>query len=622
MGGLWSYAYDNVFGEDNQKLLVTFIEDSLKGFIDNCCISEFRDFNDKSTILEHPCCVVVVSSNHYRQTLHLNKNHPIAPKLTQLLQNQDSGNNKQILTDFVRILFELCTWPDRRLRKMNKLYFAIHYSSVVCGPQRLYLSRVYINDHDEEEHVQLPKIVYLNPNKTMPFGVETMALRHQEFDACLMDELDDYNQSSCKENINLGNAMVMYSPMFYLLQNDRFGVNDIINEFVKKDKLFGLSLFFGNCLIDRTGILNQTTAIKLTVLDQIPHLEDHKTFKKDLSQIMVERATMIFDLAQQRKIECIDIYWSGGIDSTALLCALFMICEKHKEYYKTLLVKISQQSRDEYPWFYEHVLLPMKNKCGVQLDEIIANKSITQQLNTNHLSITGELGDQLFGSALLVKGFKTEMDEKEDAQYIYVRRIQNRFLNSLHVSWKKTLALSLQDVGIIDAEKGDEAIQEWIKWIQPQLDQSPIEIVSTYDILWWLNYSCKWQHVSLRLFHGLSGMNQINKTCLQNVIHFYQYDQFELWSLNPLNHKRKFPDLTKWTTYKEPLKKFILNYTKDEPYYHQKEKIGSLCQVDESGTHMLGIDNHFNIISYGKHSISQLKREKKYNNQIAQKLFQ
>ena len=39
---------------------------------------------------------------------------------------------------------------------------------------------------------------------------------------------------------------------------------------------------------------------------------------------------------------------------------------------------------------------------------------------------------------------------------------------------------------------------------------------------------------------------------------------------------RKFADLSRWATYKEPLKRFILGYDGNEEYYLNKEKVGSL----------------------------------------------
>ena len=106
--------------------------------------------------------------------------------MEMLLSNDD--NTELILTDFVNVLFEICTFPDMHLCKMNKVYLPIHYSSVVCGPQRLYISRIYMkNDRDS-----ISDKIYLNPSLEINYGLRSMGLRYFKLDECLMEELNDY----------------------------------------------------------------------------------------------------------------------------------------------------------------------------------------------------------------------------------------------------------------------------------------------------------------------------------------------------------------------------------------------------------------------------------------------
>jgi len=91
----------------------------------------------------------------------------------------------------------------------------------------------------------------------------------------------------------------------------------------------------------------------------------------------------------------------------------------------------------------------------------------------------------------------------------------------------------------------------------------------------------KWQNVSLRCLHdgGVPLLSQAKDLAsLTGCVHHF-YDDFELecWSCVQNFHHLKFPDLSDWTTYKEPLKYFIKQFDNDDTYYREKVKVASLC---------------------------------------------
>ena len=147
-------------------------------------------------------------------------------------------------------------------------------------------------------------------------------------------------------------------------------------------------------------------------------------------------------------------------------------------------------------------------------------------------------------------------------------------------------------------------------------------------MLWWLNFSCKWQVVALRCTHDggkplapcASGANLLCEpprddgadggsgssawidsaaaagvqpcapqseasvapppsrggTLLGGVRHFYEAPSLELWASVAEFHARKFGSLAEWRSYKEPLKRLIREYTGDDDYYLNKLKVASL----------------------------------------------
>ena len=63
--------------------------------------------------------------------------------------------------------------------------------------------------------------------------------------------------------------------------------------------------------------------------------------------------------------------------------------------------------------------------------------------------------------------------------------------------WDKPLA----DAADADTEAAPVRVQDLQAYLAPQLAKAPFPIVTLFDFLWWINYSLKWQHVSLRLLH-------------------------------------------------------------------------------------------------------------------------
>ena len=288
--------------------------------------------------------------------------------------------------------------------------------------------------------------------------------------------------------------------------------------------------FFGATLIDRTKTLE--TGIDFKVIDPmitpIAHIDSFEA-------LCEQRAYQLIELAKGRTIR---VLWSGGIDSTVALIALESALAA-KGNMAQLKVLLSTESIAEFPSFFQE-------KIEGKLDFTLMKTTIYEHLDQAELNLTGEHGDQLFGSDKLkywVQSGEAFRPYQEILDYVISRKL--------------------------GTEKHTQAL---IDYLAPQLSKSPIPIHTLYDYLWWMNFSMKWQNVSMRLIHG---MKESHELLNQSIFHFFQSTDFQQWSL--LNHHQKI-DST-WNSYKQPAKDYIYQYHDDKDYWRYKEKEPSLKQV-------------------------------------------
>ena len=290
------------------------------------------------------------------------------------------------------------------------------------------------------------------------------------------------------------------------------------------------SRFFGCPLIDRTNTLK--SGIRYQIIDPLPQ---YLGVTDDFGRICLAVGEQIADRAVGEKMD-VDLLWSGGIDSTAALIALYEALKKKSEP-ERLKVVYSTESVKEYPSFFEDII-----------KDNIRHKKYTPPvfgyLRSQRLIVTGEHGDQLFGSdksRIHVMSGEAFRPYKELLPFVVNRRLGSR-------------------------TAGDRVLA----YLEPQIAKSPIPIETLYDCLWWINFSLKWQHVSLRI-----PRRAINLTLDENVIHFFRDGAFQQWAYRDASHKIK----DTWESYKYIAKEFIYHYHPDDAYLAHKEKEQSLKDV-------------------------------------------
>jgi hypothetical protein len=289
--------------------------------------------------------------------------------------------------------------------------------------------------------------------------------------------------------------------------------------------------FFGCGAIDRS----ETLAIGLPtrVLQPIPSERTSASFE----EICGEVARDLVDEAMRRDL-ALQVAWSGGIDSTvALICLADALRDRGE--LSRLFVLTSLASIKEYPWFYEHHIVD-------RLHTRALSGPLPAALRKDAITVTGEHGDQLFGSDHL-----TTLVQAGASQ----------------LPWRHI-------VPIYAAERlGSEAkAAELMSYLEPQIAQAPVPIETAFDYLWWCNFSLKWQQVSLRVpvfRHGAV------RELVDNNRPFFGDSRLQAWSLSNRHQRR----VTDWRAYKLESKQLILKATGDFDYFTTKQKAPSLKHV-------------------------------------------
>jgi hypothetical protein len=300
---------------------------------------------------------------------------------------------------------------------------------------------------------------------------------------------------------------------------------------------YRLACRFLHCsVIDRTGAL--TPPFPWTVLDPIPSPAPGGA---SFAELCDRRGNGLVAEAIETD-RSIHLWWSGGIDSTAASIAVMKAAER-QGCPERVQVLLSLESVLEYPAFYLGFINRRYRMRVVQ-------QPMARTLDARALNVTGEHGDQLFGSHLLVS---------------HVRR------GVANAGYCDLLPLVLLERlrHPLDARRAG-------RYLQPVLDAAPVPIVSLFDALWWLNFTLKWQEVSLRMV-GMSGAEA--RPLYDSLRHFFRTAPFQAWALANTPGRA----VEHWADYKATAKAYIRDFTGDDRYFRLKTKEDSLRNVLGAG---------------------------------------
>lgn len=318
--------------------------------------------------------------------------------------------------------------------------------------------------------------------------------------------------------------------------------------------------------VDRSGTL--ASPLKLTG----PAIPEVGSFNQTFSNVADARAAALW--AENKKLS---VFWSGGIDSTVALVGLLKTVPDGR--LSDLTVHCNAASILEYPEFYAaHIKDKLTVKSTPEVvkptdrywaENVFASSTVDEIAKTlkTSLVVTGELGDQVFGSA----GFANDPDK-------------------------------------ISSTIDDLLVAQELTDIRDEIDAlstaCPIPINSVTTLMWWWNFSCKWSEVR---FRGLTSVTDSDD--FANVRHFFDTDDFQKWSI--ANDDLKIKDTIQ--SYKFTAKDYIHDFAKHDDYRDQKLKVGSL-RVRWGAP--IAIDSNNTVIRAGDTSTDLELIKARYNNDL------
>ena len=257
------------------------------------------------------------------------------------------------------------------------------------------------------------------------------------------------------------------------------------------------------------------------VVNECPIPEIKGQFNKNLNEVCISQAISLWNQCEEH----INIYWSGGIDSTLALVSLLNTCPAKKNIH----VYCNMNSVYENPHLYKK-LLTLNN---------IKFKNSSLEIDDKALFVTGDLGDQIFGSELIFK-------------------ISGKFgFDSIFKPYEQII------FDLFDYRIGNQLSKHLYDFYTPIVNRAPFKIETAFDFIWWWNFSHKWQGVKYRKKCFLPDEIKIH--------HFFDSIEFQLWSLS--NHDKKIYKNVE--SYKYEAKKIIYDFDNNEEYLRNKKKLGS-----------------------------------------------
>jgi hypothetical protein len=239
----------------------------------------------------------------------------------------------------------------------------------------------------------------------------------------------------------------------------------------------------------------------------------------------------------------ITILWSGGIDSTYIFCLMLEtgIAQRLSSEGR-LCIALNADSIRENPNMYNNIIKKGFFNCVVQSDRVLDNPHLYPTI------ITGEMADNLVGSLTM----KSCVDYYNDFSVV-------------HEDWRQ------RGIEWFVRNRDSAETTEVRNLIDAMLEKSPIEIKTSHDLFWYLNFNLKWQAVNFRIASHAKD-NPVGNSLINNLVHFFNTEEFQIWSLT----EGHYFEGTSWSDYKRVMKKKIFDVTNDADYFKYKTKYPSL----------------------------------------------
>lgn len=282
-------------------------------------------------------------------------------------------------------------------------------------------------------------------------------------------------------------------------------------------------------------------------MKEVLALPDHK---KTFEQVCIERAEQIRLLDGN-----IYVMWSGGIDSTAVMTAIFKTFNRAD--LDRVTVFCDYRSIAENPNYFKLII---KNKIKTK-----ASTMFMEPFLEKGWVVTGELGDQIFGHDMI------SILARRHGEHVIHEKFDDHIPNFFE-SMKPGGAKYVREI------------------LYPILNEAPFKITTVYEFAWWYNITQKWQNVKLRCFTCNTWKNP--KHSYSKIIHFYDHEDFEIWSI----HGKELKIDKTLQSFKQISKEFSIDWSKDFDFINKRKEI-SLINLFFGLDLNWALDEDWNFIS-------------------------
>lgn len=278
---------------------------------------------------------------------------------------------------------------------------------------------------------------------------------------------------------------------------------------------------------DRFGFLNQYSPWMVGQSDNYSDIiSDYNNTYKKFKSIFYNR---IKELAKLN--EKLYVSWSGGVDSSAIVCGLLSYDKFDKNNLKILHTK---ESIEEYPLLYD---ILVKNDIEmIDLSNDLHGELYKSSINDG-IIIMGWCADQLFGSI--------------------VNQYYPEYFNKSYKDWMNLYFNNIIGFPI------DNAVGQ----CEEAFNHYNLPVKTFPEWTWFFNFFVKWNVVKIDPFATVEFMTD-------RIINFFDTLDFQKWALNNFDTLSKKPQFEP-SSYKLELKRIIEEYTKDSEYTRTKGKNGS-----------------------------------------------
>jgi hypothetical protein len=328
-----------------------------------------------------------------------------------------------------------------------------------------------------------------------------------------------------------------------------------------------------NCPVDRTGKLQRYNMS----YDPIPKYDEN--FNKSYEDVVLNRAKHIWEMD-----DTVDVSWSGGVDSTAVCCAMVLTKPANKK----LRIICTESIERENPECFNIKLFK----------EFIVKESFAEFLHSKKLNppntiLTGEPGtfnhvggvDTSVINSQYHTNYNVTGQDITNLPWIHFWKWQKQFLGSDVISG--------DEINLNNAQK-----MQFSQLLQEHFKQAPFEIKTMHDMRWWLMFTFRtnWAKYCLPLLILTNSPIRPEKISLSKWVSFYNCNEMQLWNI--AGHVKKTKDAY---PYKWQAKNFIKNTIQLDNFIDSLQKYTSLWHINNAQQDLIRWrDKNFVVLDDGR----------------------